>query len=86
MPGAALIKQLFRIGLILPVGRFWSLLPFRGKPQYMVIGKPIKVTAVKKPSMEQVNELLDQYKAAITKIFEDNKNELGYASHKIRIT
>lgn len=84
-PFAAAFKKMFRVGLILPIGRFYSFVPYKNKPQYLVIGEPIVVDHVAEPSEEQVSALHEQYKAAIAKVFEDNKRELGHEDYSLNI-
>ena len=62
-----------------------SFLPYKSKPQHLVIGEPISVERVEDPSEEQVMALHDRYKAAITKVFEENKCQLGHESYSLNV-
>jgi len=83
VPGAALIEKLFRVGLVFPVGRFYSFLPFK-KPMHLVAGTPIEVVKTPNPSKEQVDALLQEFKAGIQRIFDENKDKYGHSSFKLR--
>jgi len=84
-PGAGWLKRMLRIGLILPIGRFYSFLPYKSKPQHLVIGEPISVDLVEDPSEEQVGALHERYKAAIAKVFEENKRQLGHERYSLNV-
>lgn len=55
---------------------FW--LPSGERPVTAVFGAPIEVEHVERPTDEQVNEVMDRYIAGLTKLFDDNKERLGY--------
>ena len=54
-------------------GRCFSFVPFR-KKLTMVIGKPIEVTKVEKPTSEQIDELHDLYVKQLICLYEEHKN------------
>ena len=62
-----------------------SFLPYKSKPQHLVIGEAISVERVEDPSEEQVDALHKRYKAAIAKVFEENKRQLGHESYSLNI-
>lgn len=91
-PGADWIKSFFRVGIVLPLGRLCSLLPYHSKPQVMVIGEAIKVKQCDLTAMtaeeadNKVKALQQEYIAALEKIWQENKGELGYEKHKLAIS
>ena len=63
----------------------YSFLPYKSKPQHLVIGEPIDVDRVEDPSEEQVSALHERYKAAIAKVFEENKRQLGHERYSLNV-
>lgn len=62
---------------------FW--LPSGERPITAVFGAPIEVERVEHPTDEQVNELMEKYVAALTKLYDDNKERLGYKDSTLEI-
>jgi 2-acylglycerol O-acyltransferase 2 len=85
VPGAAFIKRTFHAALVLPVGRFFSFLPFHSVPQNLVIGAPIAVKRQASPTNAQIDALHAEYKEAIRKVFEDHKKEFGHDEFSLNI-
>lgn len=54
-------------------GRWFSIVPYR-KKLTMVIGKPIEVEKIQKPTDEQINDLRELYIKELTRLFEDHKS------------
>ena len=62
-----------------------SFLPYKSKPQHLVIGEPVCVDRLEDPSEEQVDALHERYKAAIAKVFEENKRQLGHEGYSLNV-
>jgi len=90
-PGANFLKKLLHVAIVFPVGRCFSLMPYAGKPQHMVIGNIIEVSKFKKGALggcseeEELEKLHLAYKAAINNVFEENKAQLGHADFKLNV-
>ncbi|KAK3095225.1 hypothetical protein FSP39_011832 [Pinctada imbricata] len=54
----------------------FGLMPYR-RPVYTVVGAPIDVELIEKPSQEQINTLHQQYLMALTELFDKHKTEYG---------
>ncbi|VDM70534.1 unnamed protein product, partial [Strongylus vulgaris] len=56
----------------------FGYLPFR-KPIDTVVGVPIPVDKVEKPTQEQIDELHDIYVTKLNELFEEHKQRFGVA-------
>ena len=76
--------------LSIAVPLFWgnALLPWvprRSRPLVAVVGEPIRVQAVEAPTQQQVDDLHRRYVEALQRVFDDNKERLGYAHARLEI-
>ncbi|KAL7223655.1 hypothetical protein ACSBR1_025164 [Camellia fascicularis] len=86
-PGGELYVQLSRAIKFSPIifwGMFGSPLPYR-HPMHVVVGRPIEVKQNSKPTIEEVNEVQNQFVEALTDLFEKHKARVGQADLKLRI-
>jgi len=72
------LQSIFGIAPALFMGRgifqySLGIVPYR-KPIYVVVGAPIHVEPVKKPTSEQILALHSQYRAALEKLYNDHKH------------
>jgi len=54
----------------------FGLMPYR-KPINVVVGAPIPVQKVEKPSLEEILALRDKYVEALEKLYEEHNPKLG---------
>ncbi len=70
-------KRLCNIGMPLPRGRWFTLMPFPG-PITIVIGPPIAVPLTPKPSDELVDTFHARYVGALKALYDEHKVAAGY--------
>ncbi|RZC37272.1 2-acylglycerol O-acyltransferase 1 [Asbolus verrucosus] len=68
-----LVKNVLQIGLVIPIGTY-LICPNR-VPVVTVVGNPINVTKVEKPTTEEIDALHQQFVDSITKLFESHKHK-----------
>ncbi|CAL5371446.1 unnamed protein product [Camellia sinensis] len=86
-PGGELYVLLSRAIKFSPIifwGMFGSPLPYR-HPMHVVVGRPIEVKQNSKPTIEEVNEVQNQFVEALRDLFEKHKARVGQADLKLRI-
>ncbi|XP_055055808.2 2-acylglycerol O-acyltransferase 3b isoform X1 [Misgurnus anguillicaudatus] len=81
----ALFKHVMGFAPCLFTGERWLLLPYR-RPVTTVVGHPIAVPQVHKPSQEQVDYYHKLYMEALSELFLKHKTSCGLAeTHELRI-
>ena len=73
------LQRTFAVALPLFYGRspllFW--LPSGERPVTAVFGAPVEVVRTEHPTDEQIDEVMEKYVAALTKVYDDNKERFG---------
>jgi len=68
------VKSITGVAPILPIGRGFSLIPFR-TPLTTIVGKPIEVTKTENPTQEQIDALHAHFKKKLIELFEEEKHK-----------
>ncbi|KAL3720683.1 hypothetical protein ACJRO7_005490 [Eucalyptus globulus] len=86
-PGGKLYQQFSR-ALKFPLIPFWGVfgspIPFRN-PMHVVVGRPIELEKISKPTMEEVNEVHGKFVEAFRDLFERHKARVGHTDLKLKI-
>ncbi|XP_035383145.1 2-acylglycerol O-acyltransferase 3b isoform X2 [Electrophorus electricus] len=81
----ALFKQVMGFAPCLFTGGRWLLLPYR-RPVTTVVGSPIPVPRVSRPTHDQVDHYHNLYTEALSKLFHTHKTSCGLAeTHELHI-
>lgn len=78
------VSRYLRFAIFYPVGRFWLPAP-RRHPIVMAIGQPIHVKHVSIPSPQYIDEVHEQFTAALQLLFESNKHLVGWEHKQLEI-
>ncbi|TRZ04391.1 hypothetical protein DNTS_017703 [Danionella cerebrum] len=80
----ALFKQIMGFAPCLFTGGRWLLLPYK-RPVTTVVGHPISIPKLDKPSQEQVNHYHSLYMKALAELFHKHKTSYGLSeTHELR--
>jgi 2-acylglycerol O-acyltransferase 2 len=59
--------------------------PYTDKPLVACFGKPIQFDKTTEPSQQQIDEVHEEYMQELIRVFDANKDELGYAGKELKV-
>ncbi|KAI5004637.1 hypothetical protein ZWY2020_031880 [Hordeum vulgare] len=78
------IAQAMKAPPVLHWGKFGTPIPFRS-PIHVFVGRPIEVKQNDQPTVDEINEVHDQFVIALQELHDKHKNKAGYARLHLRL-
>ena len=63
----------------------WPFAPYTDKPLVACVGKPIELKKTAEPTQQEIDEVHEKYIQEIIRVFDANKDELGYAGKELKV-
>ncbi|XP_044974703.1 diacylglycerol O-acyltransferase 2D-like isoform X2 [Hordeum vulgare subsp. vulgare] len=78
------IAEAMKAPPVLHWGKFGTPIPFRS-PIHVFVGRPIEVKQNDQPTVDEINEVHDQFVIALQELHDNHKNKAGYARLHLRL-